>query len=477
MKRTKIVCTIGPASESQIVLEKMVEAGMNVARLNLSHGNYQHHRFLIKNLRAVSRKLKTPIAILADLQGPKLRTGAIPGNGIEVKKNERVMLVPEKELYGIDPGEMKLVPIQFPELARSVEKGNTILIDDGLIVLKVRHVRGRHITCTVAIPGKITALRGMNVPGATIQGPVITPKDKKDLAFALKMSVDYFALSFVKTAQDVHHLKKLIHAPNEYMAAKVIAKIENLDAVHHIDEIVEAADGIMVARGDLGLELPAQVVPIIQKQIISKCLHAAKPVIVATQMLESMIQNVRPTRAEVSDVANAVMDHTDAVMLSAESAFGRYPVEAVKMMSRIIEETEQSPYDNLNHGYLGDQHESDEKAVAHAVHELSKNTRAKAILIATTSGFSARLISRQRPENTNTIAITNHEKVYNQVALLWGVEPFLSPAVQDVDRMIKRCISFILKNKIGKKGDHIIIVMGQPIGSPGNMNLIKVQSL
>lgn len=476
-KRTKIVCTIGPASESRIILEAMMRQGMNLARLNMSHGNLRHHQFLIRNIRSVSKKLHIPIGIIADLQGPKIRTGAIPGQGIEVRQHERIILVPEKELFSMDPGVFKLVPIQFPGLSRSVERGMTILIDDGMIVLKVTDVRSSHIHCRVEVAGTITALRGINVPGATIDAPVLTDKDHSDLKFIKHQGVDFVALSYVKRADDVERLRRLLNGDANILAPKIIAKIENVDAVRRIDEIIESSDAIMIARGDLGLELPAHTVPIIQKQIIAKCLHAAKPMIVATQMLESMIRNVRPTRAEVSDVANAVIDHTDAVMLSAESAFGRYPVESVSMMRKIIFETEQSPYDNLSHGFLNDQHESNEKAVAHAVHELSKNIDAAAIITATTSGFSARLISRHRPENAVTIALTNHERVYNQASLLWGVEPFLVSSVKDIESLIENCLAFLRKQKIAKKGDRVIIVTGQPIGAPGTMNLIKVQQL
>lgn len=477
MKRTKIICTIGPASEQQSMLESLISGGMNLARLNLSHGNIQHHRFLIRNIRAAAKKFHAPIAIIADLQGPKIRTGSIPGQGIEVRKGEDIVLAPEHELFRSNASNVKCIPLQFPGLAKSVKPGQTILIDDGLIVLKVKSVRRRAIFANVSVSGTITAFRGLNVPGVEIKSPVITEKDRKDIAFLQTMGVDYFAMSFVRRGLDIDHLRLLVNRHRIPNGPKIIAKVENAQAVNHIDDIIEKSDAIMIARGDLGLELPAQMVPIIQKQIITKCLRNAKPVIVATQMLESMIRNIRPTRAEVSDVSNAVVDHADAVMLSAETAFGRYPFETVSMMRTIIEETEQSPYDDLSHGFLSDQHESLEKAVAHAAHELSKNTNARAILMATTSGFSARLISRHRPQNLVTVALTSDPRIYRQLSLLWGVTPFLVSSAKNVDAFIRRCILFLRQKHIAKRGDAVVIVTGQPLGSPGIVNLIKVQKL
>ena len=325
-KKTKIVCTLGPASASVKLITDMVAAGMNVARLNFSHGDYESHEQLIKNVRQVSVKLKTPLAIIQDLHGPKIRVKNLK-TPLEVKIGQTVVIGKDFDLDA--------------EVVRSIRPRQRILIEDGLIEMEVQKVAGNRVFCTVLSPGKIQDKKGVNLPRTRLKIPILTDKDVQDLKFGLKMDVDYIALSFVRTAQDVRNLKKLIdkYTPKDIEKPKIIAKIEKPEAVKNFDAILKEVDAVMVARGDLGVEMPEAQVPIIQKTIIQKCLKAAKPVIVATQMLDSMIRNPRPTRAEVSDVANAVIDQTDCVMLSGETAFGRYPLKTVQQMAKIIEAT------------------------------------------------------------------------------------------------------------------------------------------
>lgn len=477
IQKTKIVCTIGPASESKETLVRMMRAGMNVARLNFSHGNYQHHTYLIQQIREAARASDHPIAIMQDLQGPKIRVGNVYAKGIELKKHEEVVLVPERRLYQIKPRGRKLIPIQFEPLVRSVSRGDIILIDDGLIDLRVRRVSRGLITCVVANPGLVLPHKGMNIPGVSLDVPVLTEKDREDIRFGLQQKIEYIALSFVRNQKDVLQLRRLLKPVSDGLEPKIIAKIENQDGVKNIDAIIAAADGVMVARGDLGIEIPAAQVPILQKQMIEKCVIAGKPVIVATQMLDSMIRNPRPTRAEVSDVANAVVDHTDAVMLSGESAFGAYPVESVAMMSNIIWHTESTPYARLPHHFLRASDQSMDAALANAAHELSKDIGAKAILVNTTSGYSASMMARQRPQNCPMFALTNEPFVYNQLSLVWGVIPFIQARCKTVDELIDHSIAFIRRRHVVRKGDKVVIVTGQPIGKAGTMNLVKVHTV
>ena len=477
-RKTKIVCTLGPASESKVALTQMVKSGMNVARLNFSHGSYQHHAMLIKRIREVSKRFDIPVAIMQDLQGPKIRVGIVPKKGVEVFKNEIIILGPESKVKFNYQEDKKVIPLQYENLWQDVKRGDKIMLDDALIGLCVKRIRQELIYAKVLNGGIIFSHKGINAPGAYITAPVITKKDKEDLKFGLQQKVDFVALSFVKSAQDINNLKKLIKErcprTKDFLLPRIIAKIERQEALKNMDQIMEATDGIMVARGDLGVEVPPQDVPLIQKNLIELCLRKAKPVIVATQMLNSMIMNPRPTRAEVSDVANAVVDHADGVMLSGETAFGKYPVESVKMMNKIVNETERSHYDDLPHGYLTDVKSSVDASVSHAAHELAKNTQAKAILVATSSGYTARMISRHRPEESVILAIANYEQTYRQLALSWGVEPFISISCRNIDQLIDASINFITDRKLVKKGQKVIIVTGQPVGRPGKMNLIRV---
>jgi pyruvate kinase len=497
MKQTKIVATIGPVSGSKDILEKMIKLGMNVARLNFSHGTHKSHQEIIKNIRQVSKKLDEPIAIIQDLQGPRIRVGDLKEN-LEVKKNEKVFLFPENASLPIqqtdtkDKSTEKKIPVSYGDFARNLKKNNFILIADGMIQLKVLEKKENGVECEVLNKGIISSQAGINFPGVSTQMSVITDKDKKDLQFGILQGVDFVALSFVGEAKDILETKNLIHKYYSEFSQKnigtsskqnqqltfplIIAKIETQEAIKNFDEILKTADGIMIARGDLGVEISQEKVPLIQKEIIGKCLQKAKPVIVATQMLNSMIRFPRPTRAEVSDVANAVVDHTDAVMLSGETAFGQYPLKSVEIMTKIIKETEISPYDDLiDKNFLEDQI-SIPNALSKSAYYLAKNIKAKAILAATLSGFTARMISRHRFEE-KLIVMTNHPEVYRQMSLIWGVRSYIMPECGTLDELINRAVNFVQDKKIVKSGDKIVIVTGQPVSVQENMNLIKVQEI
>lgn len=472
MKRTKIICTIGPASEKNEILEKMIKAGMDVARLNFSHGNYKEHECIIKNIRRAAKKIGKPIAIMQDLQGPRIRVGIISKNGLEVTRQDKVALI-----YGEKTNshlkDYKIIPQQFKELAECCKPKNHILINDGLIDIKIIRVQNDVVFGQVVKPGIIFSNKGINLPQAKIKKETLTLKDKRDLAFGLQQNVDYVALSFVNNPEDVKELKKIIPAKKE---VEIIAKIETREGIKNFNEILNIADGIMVARGDLGIEMPPNQVPLLQKEIIAKCLIAAKPVIVATQMLDSMILNPRPTRAEVSDVANAVIDHTDAVMLSGESAYGRYPVEAVKMMSEIISGTEKSPYDDVRSHFIKKKKYLITDSISAEVFDLAKENKARVIIVDSISGLTARLISRYRPE-TYIAVVTDQYKTLNKMALTWGAHGYYLPLCKNLDELIKKSINLVKKEKIVKKGDKIIVVTGQPVGKKNGMNLIKVQEI
>ncbi|MBI5621791.1 pyruvate kinase [Candidatus Falkowbacteria bacterium] len=471
-KRTKIICTIGPASEKKAVLEKMVAAGMNVARLNFSHGTYQNHQLLINNLRAVSSKLGVPIAILQDLQGPRIRTGELPKSGIALQAGKTVTLVWAGRSSKTAVQSQTVVPIQY-DLSKVVRKGTRILINDGLFELRVVkfHPGKSTVDCAVVRGGVVLSHRGMNIPKTKIDAPSITYRDKEDLKFGLRAGVDWVALSFVREAHDVLQLKKLIRQYQPSSRVKVIAKIERQEAVDHFDEILAVADGIMVARGDLGIELPAFDIPVIQKRIVSQCLEAHKPVIIATQMMESMMEKPRPTRAEVSDVANAVADHADAVMLSGETATGKYPVEVVQMMSQTIRKMENSPYDDLV--VNRDVHyRSTELGVADAAARLVKKLKAKAIVTIAENETVPEALVRFRPE-TKIIVLTTQDKLRQQLALIWGVTAMTHSGKVPFSALPTLARQLALKYQLAKAGQTIIVV-GDEVGSGKTLELLKV---
>ncbi|MFA6533543.1 MAG: pyruvate kinase [Patescibacteria group bacterium] len=488
-KRTKIVATIGPSSARPEVLVEMIKAGMDVARLNFSHGNYHDHKILFENILAASKKAGRAVAVMQDLQGPRIRVGQLPGNGLVLAAGERVVLLPDKKFSErlAEKSADKILPVQYERLFREVKPGAKILISDGLIELKVKKVNKTQalIDCLVVNGGTVLSFRGINLPGTKIAAEVITPKDREDLRFGLKLGVDWVALSFVQDAKDILALRKLINSYQSGSQVKIIAKIERASAIKNFDAILGAADGIMVARGDLGIELPAAEVPMLQKMMIGKCLRAAKPVVVATQMLESMMINPRPTRAEVSDIANAVIDHTDAVMLSGETATGNFPVESVAMMAGTIQQTEKSPYDNLT---VDSRLESDKAAFyfAESVYNLTKKLKIKAIVVATASGEAARLIARFRPE-TRILALTPSPATARQLILSWGVEGKVAAVSSNLNKLIKQAVNLARAEGVGRPGDKIVVAAAYPCLQPGfsrqairckeNLNLVKVAEL
>jgi pyruvate kinase len=473
VKRTKIIATIGPASEGKKVLTEMMKNGMNVARLNFSHSDLSWHKRAIGMIREIGEKMKKPIGIMADLQGPRIR---IANNKEQrVKKGEIILITSIKEKKS---GGDKIIYLDLPEAVKLVKTGNEILVEDGLIKLKVIGKSGRFVKCEAMNEGIVKPKKGVNIPGISAQLGALTGKDREVLDFALKQDIDFVAMSFVRAAREIENLKRLIRRKirDKSKLPQVIAKIERREAVKNFDEILKVADAIMVARGDLGIEMPQEEVPILQKEMAAKSLRAGKPVIVATQMLDSMIRNPRPTRAEVTDVANAVVDHADAVMLSGETASGKYPAEAVKTMRQIIEKTEESPFDDLGHGFLGDQTSSVSAAVAQSAHELLKDSGAKAIVVASVSGFTARMIIRHRPEQ-KVYVMTNNEKTSNQLTLVWGVESFVLPDCRDLDELLDRSMGTLKKNKLLKSGDRVVIVAGRPHVKREHMSLVKVEEI
>lgn len=472
-KRTKIVCTIGPASSSPAILEKMIKAGMNVARLNFSHGTYAEHAQLIKNIRTASKKTGVVIALLQDLQGPRIRLGELPKEGVRVKQGDAVAFTtaPKKSSQGI--------PVTYAHLHAEIKKGHRILIADGVFEFVVTRVSGNTITCTAKTSAHLTSHKGMNFPDTNLGISSLSTKDKKDLEFGITQGVDFVALSFVRAQQDVIALKKLItrlekkHRVSEATPPKVIVKIEKPEAVNNFESIVSESDGVMIARGDLGIELDAHDVPVVQKRMIARCNQVAKPVIVATQMLESMIINPRPTRAEISDVANAVIDHTDAVMLSGETAMGKYPVQAVQFMANTAKEIEDSHLDDIVNAELMTKYFEDE-GIASATLTLSKKNNVKAIVVASLSGSTARLVAKYRPE-IPILVTTDSPRVQRQLTLSWGLLPLYVPKVHDIDVLAKRAVIYLKKKKLVKTGDGIIVVKGSQGGKKYPLKANKAQ--
>ncbi len=482
IKRTKIVATIGPSSADVKKLMAMIENGMNIARLNFSHGDYQWHEKIIKNIRNISKKLEIPIGILADLQGPRIRT--LVREDLKVNRGEKVMVF-DVSVYPniLIPSQMgfqgpKLLGLDCPGIIKRLKVGNNILIADGILKLKVVQKNKDYVEAVVIEDGIIKNHKGVNIPDAKIPLEAMTEKDEKDLKFALKHDVDFVALSFVSNKGDISKLRRKIlkYLKNKNNFPQIVAKIERKEAIKNLNEIIKETDAVMVARGDLGIEMEEARVAVLQKEIVEKSLRMGKPVIVATQMLGSMVKHSRPTRAEVSDVSNAVVDHADAVMLSEESAVGKYPIVAVKTMREIIERTEDSPYDDLVHGFLGDAKTSISAAVADSAHELSKNSNAKAIVVASLTGFTARMIARHRPQQ-RIFVMTNNEKTHCQLSLVWGTESFVLPDCHTLDELITRSIETLKKKRLIKKGDRIVIVTGRPHIKKEHMSLVKVEEI
>ena len=468
MRKTKIVCTIGPSSESPEVLRKLVEAGMNVARLNFSHGDYEEHGRRIAAIRQVSEELGKTVAILLDTKGPEIRTGKLKEEPIELVQGETIVLTTEEIL-----GDAKRVSITYPDLPKDVQVGSTILIDDGLIGLTVTNVTDTEIECRIVNGGTLKSRKGVNVPGVRISLPGITEKDAKDIEFGIRQGIDFIAASFVRKASDVLEIRELLEKHNA-THIQIISKIENREGVDNLDEILEVSDGLMVARGDLGVEIPAEEVPLVQKRMIKKCNLAGKPVITATQMLDSMQRNPRPTRAEASDVANAIFDGTDAIMLSGETAAGKYPVESVQTMSRIAEKAESAlEYREIFTRQSMVQQNSVTEVISQAVANSALDLNAKAILTTTESGYTARMVSKYRPK-APIIAVTPNKHVLRRMCLVWGVVPVEGVHAKNTDEMFQIAIDRAIKAGLINFGDLVVITAGVPAGRSGTTNLIKI---
>jgi len=468
MRKAKIVCTIGPSSESLENTKKLIKAGMNVARLNFSHGDFEEHGNRIKNIKIANKELGTSVAVLLDTKGPEIRLGKLKEEPIELVQGEQVTLTTEEIL-----GDINRVPITYNNLPNDVSVGSTILIDDGLIGLTVEDVQGTEIICRIVNSGQIKSKKGVNVPGVAISLPGITEKDANDIIFGIEQGIDFIAASFVRKASDVLEIRELLERHNA-SHIQIISKIENQQGVDNLDEILEVSDGLMVARGDLGVEIPAEEVPLVQKTMIEKCNRVGKPVITATQMLDSMQRNPRPTRAEASDVANAIFDGTDAIMLSGETAAGKYPVEAVTTMSRIAERAEAAlEYREIFNKQASAQQTSVTEAISQAVAVSALDLNAAAIVTSTQSGFTARMVAKYRPK-APIIAVTNDEKVMRRLALIWGVKPVLGEIAETTDAMFENAVAGARSTGLISLGDTIVITAGVPVGRAGTTNLIKI---
>lgn len=471
MRKTKIVCTIGPSSESLENTKKLINAGMNVARLNFSHGDFEEHGNRIKNIRQACQELGKTVAILLDTKGPEIRLGKLKEEPIELVQGDTITLTTEEIL-----GDRDRIPVTYSNLPADVQEGSTILIDDGLIGLTVEEIAGTEIKCRIVNSGPIKSKKGVNVPGVHISLPGITEKDANDIIFGIEQGIDFIAASFVRKATDVLEIRELLEKHNA-SHIQIISKIENQQGVDNLDEILEVSDGLMVARGDLGVEIPAEEVPLVQKKMIQKCNLAGKPVITATQMLDSMQRNPRPTRAEASDVANAVFDGTDAIMLSGETAAGKYPVESVQTMSRIAVRAEETlNYREIFTRQANAQQTTVTEAISQAVANSALDLNAKAIITSTESGYTARMVSKYRPKSP-IIAVTPVEQVMRRLALIWGVTPVLGTPAETTDEMFDIAVQGGIGSGMVKLGDTVIITAGVPVGRSGSTNLIKIHTI
>ena len=469
MRRTKIICTLGPAVDDAEMIRTLIRTGMDAARFNFSHGSHPEHLERLNMLKSVRDAMGRPVATILDTKGPEIRIKSFETKSITLEPGDTFTLTTRDVV-----GNQGWVSVTYPKLHEELTPGQEILIDDGLVAIRVDRIEGTEIVCTVENGGALSANKSINIPGVHIQLPALTEKDVDDIRFGVENDFGFIAASFVRRAADVEAVRAVLHECGGD-DVKIIAKIENQEGVDNLDEILQAADGIMVARGDLGVEIPAARVPILQKQMIRKGLQQGKPVITATQMLDSMMRNPRPTRAEVSDVANAVYDGTGSVMLSGETAGGKYPVEALQAMVGIVTETEGAidywkqfqkqrvlPASNIN------------DAITHTCCLTAKDLNAKAILTATNSGRSARMICRFRPA-CPIAALTMHEKVRRQLNISWGVTPFLTGEVNSTDRIFSLSAEVALKEKLVENGDTVVITAGVPLGKSGSTNLIKAQ--
>jgi pyruvate kinase len=474
MRRAKIVCTLGPASTSQEMLEKLLDAGMDVARLNFSHGTHADHQAVLDRLRAASLKVRKAVGVLGDLQGPKIRTGKLEKGAIELVEGKELSITTDETVLGTQ----ELVSTTYPHLASDVNVGDRILLDDGLLELKVLATDKKSLIRTEVIHGgTLKNNKGINLPGVALRADALTAKDREDLIFGLKAGVDMVALSFVRTPQDIDMCRQAMLEAGRVVP--IIAKLEKPEAIARLDSILEKTDGVMVARGDLGVEIPPEEVPAIQKDIIRRANQRGLPVIVATQMLNSMIEHPRPTRAEASDVANAVMDNTDAVMLSGETASGDYPVESVQMMSRIVEAAESAMRQSFPRIGTGEPLKIPAEfpdVTCGVACRAAREAGCSLIVAFTLTGNTARLVSRYRP-SVPIIAFSPNQEVRRRLSLLWGVMPRVLEPVQETEEMVRRVEEELLARGLAKRGERIVIVFGAPVGQAGKINSLRLHTI
>jgi pyruvate kinase len=470
LRRTKIICTLGPASESPTKLAQLVKAGMDIARLNLSHSTLEEHAQRIKDVKNISQKAGRPTAILMDLPGPKYRIGRLAGGSVQLKKGEHIYLT-TKDIKGREG----LLPVNLPNLIKDIKTGDTVLLDDGAMVCKVVGIEKSQVQCRVVYGGTLQHGKGLVVPGMKISAPFLTEQLRKIIIFAIQQKPDYIALSFVTCADDIESVKNIMRKEGAYIP--IISKIERGEAVRNFKAILEASDGIMIARGDMGVELPLEQVPMVQKDLIKKCNRAGKPVITATEMLESMIENPRPTRAEATDVANAIFDGTDAIMLSAETSMGKYPVQAVKTMSNIAREAEKKlPYELILTERVNWLKPQTDELISYSACQIAHSLHAAAIVAFTQSGSTAMRISRYRPAMP-VLALTPDAKVAGRLLLYWGLRPHLVGKLTTVDEGFSLGAQIAEETGVASPGDLIIIAAGVPIGQAGTTNMLKVEKV
>jgi pyruvate kinase len=465
--RTKIVATIGPASCSPDIIKALLIAGVNVARLNFSHGSYTDHEAMIRLLRSTARELDFPLTLLQDLQGPKIRVGQLPDQGLLLEEGNHLTLIPQNEYQG----QPQTVGIDYPHVAEEAQAGTPILLDDGLLELKVLEVEGTAVRCEVVTGGVLKSRKGVNLPSLQLRLPSMTAKDIQDLEFGIAQGVDLVSLSFVRKPEDIQTLKRFLAERNSHIP--VLAKIEKPQAVANLEAIIDECDAIMVARGDLGVEMSPAKVPLIQKQIIRLCNQRAIPVITATQMLDSMIRNPRPTRAEASDVANAIIDGTDAVMLSGESAVGEYPVQAVKMLARIATDIEPE----INFANYPARHQDKAHALVEALNRVDQILDLQCIVAFTETGYSAKLAAAERPR-VPIVAFTPHRSTYHQLNLVWGVRPIMFEYDDhSLEDLIAHMEDRLLGYQFVEPGDQVLILGGLPLGKPRTTSFIDIHTI
>jgi pyruvate kinase len=469
MKKTKIICTLGPASSSEEVIEKMLLAGMNVARFNFSHGTHEYHKKSIETFRRVRDRLKIPAAVLLDTKGPEIRVGEVANNGAELKRGQTFTLTTESVI-----GNAERVSISYADLPSQLSAGQTVLMDDGMIILKVKDTTEKEVICEVVEGGVIKTHKGVNVPNVSLNMPYMSPADESDVLFGIEMGVDFIAASFVRSAKDVITLRKFVDFHGGHNI-KIISKIENIEGIRNFDEILRHSDGIMVARGDMGVEVEFEKLPGLQKRFIKQCYRAGKMVITATQMLESMINNYSPTRAEITDVANAVFDGTSAVMLSGETTIGVNPVRVVEVMARIIKQAEADAFEMG--AFDGITYENNKHDVTNAICDAACTTasdlKAKAIIVVTKSGKAARGVSKFRPHEP-IIAATPELKTFHQLSLSWGVTPVHSIMQKDADALFIHAVDCAKQIDVVSAGDIVVITSGIPVTISGTTNILKV---